>query len=38
LPLHPGWPQRQSMSDVVSIASHWALQYLSELVVQVHGG
>jgi hypothetical protein len=29
-----GWPHEQLMSGIFSIASHWVLQYLPEVVVQ----
>ena len=34
LPLQTACPHEQSMSGVFSIASHWVLQYLPDVVVQ----
>jgi len=33
-----GWPQEQLMSGIFSMASHWVLQYLPEVVVQEQTG
>jgi hypothetical protein len=38
LPLQPACPQEQSMSGVFSIASHWALQYFPDVVMQEQTG
>ncbi|MGB6267021.1 MAG: hypothetical protein WBF56_14880, partial [Candidatus Acidiferrales bacterium] len=38
LPLHPACSHEQSMSGVFSIASHCALQYLPDVVMQEHIG
>jgi hypothetical protein len=38
LPVQMAWPQVQSMSGIFSIASHWALQYLPEVVMQEQTG
>jgi hypothetical protein len=38
LPLQPLCPHEQSMSGVFSIASHWVLQYLPDVVTQEQTG
>jgi hypothetical protein len=38
LPLQPACPHEQSMSGVFSIASHWVLQYLPDVVTHEQTG
>jgi hypothetical protein len=38
LPLHPVCAHAQSMSGVFSMASHWVLQYLPDVVMQEQTG
>jgi hypothetical protein len=38
LPLQPLCPHEQSMSGVFSIASHWVLQYLPDVITHVQTG
>ena len=36
--MQPAWPQVQSMSGVFSMASHWVLQYLPDVVTHEQTG